>query len=98
MPKQIRAQSRPMNAKERAIWRETKARIGKSKGGRHEKVISVSVDRGLLDAADAYAPGWTARHMRPPDGEGCSKASGAMKRVRVQVFCSSSTSRTRGSQ
>ncbi|HZL37734.1 MAG TPA: hypothetical protein VFC78_20625 [Tepidisphaeraceae bacterium] len=54
-PEQIKAQSRPLNAKERAIWREIKSKMGRPKSDRGTTVISLSVERDLLEAADAYA-------------------------------------------
>lgn len=53
-PTQLRARSRPLNAKERAEWREIKQQLGRGRprlGAGVEKV-SVSVEKTLLAKAD----------------------------------------------
>ena len=54
-PRQRVARSRPLNAKERAQWRRFKAKMGRPKIGKGVKTISLTVERGLLAEADAYA-------------------------------------------
>ena len=54
-PEQLLAESRPLNKKERATWRRIKKKMGRPKIGKGAKVISLSVERGLLKQADAYA-------------------------------------------
>lgn len=54
-PEQLLAESRPLNKKERETWRRIKRRMGRPKVGKGAKVISLSVERGLLKEADAYA-------------------------------------------
>jgi hypothetical protein len=49
------ARSRPLNAAERRQWRRFKAKAGRPKVGRGAKTISLTVERGLLQRADAYA-------------------------------------------
>jgi hypothetical protein len=51
----LRAASRPPNAAERARLKRTKARMGRPKTGRGVQTISLTVEKGLLDRADAYA-------------------------------------------
>ena len=56
---QIQAQFKPLNAREQAEWRETQRRIrrgrGRPKVGNGVARVSLSVERSLLDRADAYA-------------------------------------------
>jgi hypothetical protein len=54
-PDQLLAESRPLNARERAQWRALKRKIGRPKVGKGVKVISLSVEKGLLKRADSYA-------------------------------------------
>jgi hypothetical protein len=54
-PEQLLAESRPLNAKERAQWRTLKRRIGRPKVGKGVKVISLSVEKDLLKRADSHA-------------------------------------------
>ena len=56
-PEQRLARSRPLNASERRQWRRFKAKtkIGRPKVGRGAKTISLTVEKGLLSRADAYA-------------------------------------------
>ena len=49
------ARSRPLNPAERRQWRRFKAEAGRPKVGRGAKTISLTVERGLLQRADAYA-------------------------------------------
>ncbi len=47
--------SRPLMPSERAQWQRAKRKRGRPVEGRGAKVISVSVEKGLLDAADKLA-------------------------------------------
>jgi hypothetical protein len=49
------AESRPLNASERAQWRTFKRKIGRPKVGKGVRVISLSVEKGLLKRADSCA-------------------------------------------
>jgi len=46
--------ARPLNAEERKLWERAK-RKGRPVKGQGHKVIAVSVEKGLLKRADAYA-------------------------------------------
>lgn len=58
-PEQRLADSRPLNAAERAQWArfqaKVKRRMGRPKIGKGSAIISLSVERGLLARADRYA-------------------------------------------
>lgn len=54
-PQQRLARSRPLNAEERRRWRQFKSKMGRPKVGKGAKTISLTVERDLLDRADAYA-------------------------------------------
>lgn len=58
-PEQRLADSRPLNAAERAQWAKFQARVkgrmGRPKVGKGAAVISLSVERDLLARADRYA-------------------------------------------
>jgi hypothetical protein len=58
-PEELYAKSRPLNAKERAEWREIQKNIRRGRGrprvGKGVAKVSLSVERTLLDRADAYA-------------------------------------------
>jgi hypothetical protein len=54
-PQQRLARSRPLNARERQQWRRFKAKLGRPKVGKGARTISLTVERGLLAEADAYA-------------------------------------------
>ena len=54
-PRQRLARSRPLNARERQQWRRFKAKMGRPKLGKGAKTISLTVEKGLLEQADAYA-------------------------------------------
>jgi hypothetical protein len=47
--------SRPLNAAERARWHKAKRKLGRPKVGKGVKVISLSLERGLLSRADKAA-------------------------------------------
>lgn len=48
--------SRPMNPRERAKWRRFQGKLrGRPLQGRGAKPINVTIERGLLERADAYA-------------------------------------------
>ena len=49
------ARSRPLNARERRQWHRFKAKMGRPKVGKGARTISLTVERGLLEQADAYA-------------------------------------------
>lgn len=51
----VAEQSRPLNAAERRQWAKARRRPGRPKVGLGAKVISISVERGLLKQADALA-------------------------------------------
>jgi len=48
-------ESRPLDAKERALWTKARRKPGRPKVGRGVRVISVSVERELLGRSDALA-------------------------------------------
>ena len=54
-PQQRLARSRPLNARERKQWQRFKAKMGRPKIGKGAKTISLTVEKDLLDQADAYA-------------------------------------------
>jgi hypothetical protein len=60
-PQERLAQSRPLNAKERADWNAFRKRAlrrrgaGRPKIGKGSAVVSLSVEKDLLKQADAYA-------------------------------------------
>jgi len=54
-PQQRLARSRPLNARERKQWKRFKAKMGRPKIGKGAKTISLTVEKDLLDQADAYA-------------------------------------------
>jgi len=49
------SETRPLNAAERKLWAKAKRKKGRHPIGGGCKVISLSVERGLLDRADALA-------------------------------------------
>lgn len=56
-PEKRRARSKPLNAEQRAWWRKVRQKTaGRPKLGKHgAKIVSVTVEKELLDRADAYA-------------------------------------------
>jgi hypothetical protein len=54
-PEERIARSRPLNARERRQWQRFKNKIGRPKVGNGAKTISLTVEKGLLKKADAYA-------------------------------------------
>ncbi len=57
-PEQREARSTPMNAEDRAWWRrvQKKLKAGRPRFGKNgTKIVSVTVEKGLLRQADAYA-------------------------------------------
>ncbi|HET6246850.1 MAG TPA: hypothetical protein VFE47_04050 [Tepidisphaeraceae bacterium] len=54
-PEQRRAESRPLNKAEQARWNKVKRKAGRPRIGKGIKLISLSIERGLLDRADSYA-------------------------------------------
>ena len=53
-PEERRATSSPLTPRQRAAWRNFK-KLGRPKVGKGIKVISVSVEKGLLEKVDRYA-------------------------------------------
>ena len=53
--KNVVDRSRPLNATERARWNNAKRKLGRPKVGKGVKVISLSLERGLLSRADKAA-------------------------------------------
>jgi len=49
------ARSRPLNTRERAQWRRFKKEMGRPKVGKGAKTISLTVEKALLERADAFA-------------------------------------------
>lgn len=54
-PNKLRAESKPLTAVDRARWNRFRKKAGRPKVGQGAKVISLSVELGLLKEADAYA-------------------------------------------
>jgi len=55
-PEQLVKESRPLTARERASLHRAKKKMGRPKlGPRGVKVVALSLERGLLERADAYA-------------------------------------------
>ncbi len=54
-PDEVRAESRPLNAKEVAQWRRFKRKAGRPKVGKGAKMVALSIELKLLKCADAYA-------------------------------------------
>src|SRR5258708_34831775 len=52
---QLIAESRPLNKKERAEWRQIKKKIGRPRIGRGTTNISVSLEKSLVKAVDRFA-------------------------------------------
>jgi len=48
-------ETKPLTARQRKLLEKAKQRAGRPKVGGGAKVISLSVEKGLLDRADAYA-------------------------------------------
>jgi hypothetical protein len=48
-------ESRPLNLAQRARWRKVRAKLGRPKIGKGVKVISLSLEKGLLSRADKAA-------------------------------------------
>jgi hypothetical protein len=49
------SKSRPLNSGERKVWRLAKGKMGRPKVGQGAKIVPVSIERGLLKEADAFA-------------------------------------------
>ena len=45
---------RPLNAQERKIWKRARRKMGRPTNGEGHKVISVSLEKGLLKRVDAF--------------------------------------------
>jgi hypothetical protein len=54
-PAQRLAQSRPLNKRERAQWKELKKRMGRPKIGKGAKIITMSIEQDLLKRATEFA-------------------------------------------
>jgi hypothetical protein len=54
-PQQRLSRSRPLNAREQKQWRRFKSKMGRPKVGKGARTISLTVEKDLLDQADAYA-------------------------------------------
>jgi hypothetical protein len=54
-PAQRLAQSRPLNKRERAQWKELKKKMGRPKVGKGSKIITMSIERDLLKRATQFA-------------------------------------------
>ena len=51
----IVAESRPLSASERAAWEKARRKPGRPRRGAGVRVVSVSIERGLLARADVLA-------------------------------------------
>jgi hypothetical protein len=49
------ARSRPLNAGERKRWGKFQEKLGRPRIGRGSKAISLTLEKGLLEQADAFA-------------------------------------------
>jgi hypothetical protein len=49
------ARSRGLNGRERGQWRRFKGKMGRPRVGKGARTISLTVEKGLLKRADAYA-------------------------------------------
>ncbi len=47
--------SRALTPAERELWKKAKRSLGRPKRGRGAKPVNITVERGLLERADAYA-------------------------------------------
>jgi hypothetical protein len=47
--------TRPLTPEERQLWEKAKRKRGRPRTGKGVRVISLSVERGLLERADAFA-------------------------------------------
>jgi hypothetical protein len=54
-PEQILAESRPLNATERAFWKRIKKKMGRPKVGKGSKIITMSIELDLLRRATQFA-------------------------------------------
>ena len=54
-PERFRAESKPLTAIDRERWNRFKKKAGRPKVGQGVRIISLSVERGLLKEADAFA-------------------------------------------
>jgi hypothetical protein len=54
-PEERLARAKPLTAEQRATWGRIKAKIGRPKVGKGSQPISLTVEKGLLKRADAYA-------------------------------------------
>jgi len=54
-PQRRLARSRPLNAAERKRWRRFQQKLGRPRVGRGSQAISLTIEKGLLDQADAFA-------------------------------------------
>ena len=49
------ARSRPLNAADRKRWKRFQEKLGRPRVGQGSKAISLTLERGLLEQADAFA-------------------------------------------
>jgi hypothetical protein len=54
-PEEWDAQTRPPNAAERAVLKQVQAKLGRPRTGQGVQTIALTVEKGLLKRADAYA-------------------------------------------
>ena len=54
-PEKLLAHSKPLTSVDRARWNRFKKQAGRPKVGQRAKIISLSVEPGLLKEADAFA-------------------------------------------
>jgi len=52
---QIEKRSKPLNAQERKLWQRFKRKVGRPRMGKGLKVVSVGLEKELLQKADALA-------------------------------------------
>ena len=54
-PRDRRARSRPLGVDDKKRWKRFKAKAGRPRIGRGTQAISLTVEKGLLQEADAFA-------------------------------------------
>lgn len=54
-PEKIWSESKPLTAADRRRFERVKKKLGRPKVGKGARVVSVSVEKALLDSADAFA-------------------------------------------
>lgn len=58
------SEARPLSKADRKLWDKAKKRMGRPKVGEGARVISLSVEGGLLERTDAYARKHRIRRAR----------------------------------